>query len=106
LSRTPRTLWIEAIRKCDGRCWFCGRVAKTIDHATPRSRGGKNTADNLLPSCEYCNNLKGDLSVSQFRKYVKAILARKILSTQMAMGGLGGLVVIFYGEGEENPLKY
>lgn len=106
MSRTPRTLWIEAIRKCDGRCWFCGREAKTIDHATPRCVGGQNTIDNLLPACEYCNNLKADMTVSQFRKYVKAIIARKVLASLMGPGGLGGLVVIFYGEGEENPLKY
>jgi hypothetical protein len=47
-----------------------------------------------------------DMSVSQFRKYVKAVIVRKMISNGMIMGGLGGLVVRFFGEGEENPLKY
>jgi hypothetical protein len=106
LSRTPRSLWIKAINKCDGRCWFCGLEAKTVDHATPRSLGGKNTIDNLLPACLYCNNLKGDMSVSQFRKYVKALLVRRMIELGYIWGGLGGLVILFYGEGNQNPLRY
>jgi len=106
LSRTPRTLWIEAIRKCDGRCWFCGREAKTIDHATPRAKGGRNSIDNLLPACVYCNNLKGDMNICQFRKYVKAVIVREMIGNGMIWGGLGGLIVLFYGEGNPNPLKY
>jgi hypothetical protein len=106
VSRIPRTIWIQAIRKCGGACWFCGREAITIDHATPRSKGGTNEMWNLLPACVYCNNLKGDATVRQFRKYVKFIVARKMLSNGMVCGGLGGLVVRFYGEGEKAPLKY
>lgn len=106
MSRTPRLLWINAIQKLEGRCWFCGQEAMTVDHATPRSLGGRNVIDNLLPSCLYCNNLKGDMSVSQFRKYVKAVLVRKMIRTGHIWGGLGGLVIIFYGEGNQNPLRY
>jgi HNH endonuclease len=106
MSRVPRTVWIEVIRKCDGNCWFCGREAKTVDHATPRSRGGTNHIDNLLPACVYCNNLKGDMSIRMFRKHVKFLIARKMLSNGMIWGGLFGLVIRFHGEGERNPLKY
>lgn len=106
MSRTPRTLWISAIRMCDGRCWFCGDEAKTVDHAVPKSMGGSNTADNLLPSCLYCNNLKGDMTISQFRKYVKALHVRKMISMGLIWGGLGGLVITFYGEGNKAPLRY
>ena len=28
----------------------------TIDHLTPRSRGGRNLLQNLRPACRHCNN--------------------------------------------------
>jgi len=50
----------------DFRCGYCG-VAETesggqleIDHFRPRSRGGKDTLDNLLYACPTCNRFKGD----------------------------------------------
>ena len=46
------------------------------------------------------------MNVRQFRKYIKALLVRKMISNGMIMGGLDGLVILFYGEGCENPLKY
>lgn len=39
------------------RCWWCGRkmTEVTIDHAIPRSKGGTNSVDNLVPACRECN---------------------------------------------------
>ena len=43
------------------RCSYCGRssisdgVKLHLDHVIPRSKGGKDTADNLITSCESCN---------------------------------------------------
>lgn len=103
MSRTPRTLWIETIRKFHGLCFFCGREAKTVDHATPRSRGGKNTADNLLPACLECNNLKDSATISEFRTYITELLARRLRS-------LGCLrsdpEIVFFGEGNDSPLTW
>ena len=108
MSRIPRTLWIEAIQKYDGRCWFCGLEAKTIDHATPRSQGGTNRIDNLLPACVWCNGLKDSMTVSQFRKYVKALVVRRLLSMgYAAVPNLHNKVcVVFYGEGNASPFDY
>ena len=45
-------------------CQYCGTVYSaselTLDHVTPRSRGGKSSWDNLVTSCRRCNNHKGD----------------------------------------------
>jgi 5-methylcytosine-specific restriction endonuclease McrA len=43
-------------------CQYCGetRGALTIDHVTPRDRGGKTDWDNLVCCCTKCNNLKGN----------------------------------------------
>jgi len=46
------------------RCQYCGkRFSKmdlTIDHVVPRSRGGKDTWDNVVLACVMCNVKKGD----------------------------------------------
>ena len=75
----------------------------TVDHATPRSRGGKNWDDNLLPACEYCNTLKDCLTLSEFRKFVKVRVTRDLL----ALGHWNPNVhIVFWGEGNDSPLAY
>lgn len=32
----------------------------TVDHIIPKSRGGKDTWDNLVTACVSCNNRKGN----------------------------------------------
>lgn len=45
-------------------CQYCGKKFPTeklnIDHVVPKSRGGKNTWDNLACSCFKCNQKKRD----------------------------------------------
>ena len=45
-------------------CQYCGAVlpasSLTMDHVTPRSRGGPSTWENLVACCFRCNNRKGD----------------------------------------------
>jgi 5-methylcytosine-specific restriction endonuclease McrA len=108
VSRTPRkNQWNRAAAKCDGRCWYCGVKPDpddlTVDHATPRSRGGKNRDENLLPACEYCNNLKDCLTLSEFRKFVKVRISRNLT----ALGHCNSSVrVVFWGEGNDSPFAY
>ncbi len=48
-------------------CVYCGRYSPaTVDHILPRSRGGKDEADNLVPACLPCNTSKGSLFVEDF----------------------------------------
>lgn len=42
------------------RCAYCAKVATTIDHILPRSRGGGDSWENLVACCLRCNNAKGD----------------------------------------------
>ncbi|HEY8415284.1 MAG TPA: RNA-guided endonuclease IscB, partial [Thermaerobacter sp.] len=43
------------------RCAYCGGPGPlTIDHVVPRSRGGTNAWENLLPACRACNQAKGN----------------------------------------------
>jgi 5-methylcytosine-specific restriction endonuclease McrA len=43
------------------RCLYCQiNTHLTIDHVIPKSRGGKNTWENLATCCFKCNSKKGD----------------------------------------------
>lgn len=51
----------ELMDHWDNECAYgCGRRASSIDHILPRSRGGTNRADNLVPACSTCNSSKLD----------------------------------------------
>lgn len=45
-------------------CQYCGKVFKdsdlTLDHVTPKSRGGPKTWENIVASCMPCNQRKGN----------------------------------------------
>ena len=45
-------------------CQYCSRTLPsaelTLDHVTPRSRGGESNWENLVACCHRCNNRKGD----------------------------------------------
>ena len=68
--RVPNTRHIPVSRRGvlrrDGhKCAYCGRNANTIDHVQPKSRGGKDTWENLVACCLKCNNAKGDKTLSE-----------------------------------------
>ena len=48
------------LRRDNQRCAYCGHSASTIDHVLPRSRGGKDSWENLVACCLRCNNVKGN----------------------------------------------
>lgn len=48
------------LRRDGHRCAYCGGAATTVDHVLPRSRGGRDTWENLVACCVRCNNLKGN----------------------------------------------
>lgn len=52
----------QNIYKRDGyRCQYCGsKEALTLDHVMPKSRGGRDTWQNLVTACQKCNTYKGD----------------------------------------------
>lgn len=44
------------------QCHYCGYEdpVMTVDHILPRSRGGDNSLENLIPACRKCNYSRGD----------------------------------------------
>jgi 5-methylcytosine-specific restriction endonuclease McrA len=59
---SSRPAWSrQGVMNRDGRrCGYCGGQASTIDHVTPRSRGGKNSWANTVAACGSCNQRKGN----------------------------------------------
>ena len=55
-------------------CAYCGKKSNShmsIDHVLPRSKGGKNTFDNLVASCVPCNNHKDMKTCAEAKMYPK-----------------------------------
>lgn len=57
----------QNIYKRDGyACVYCGSDSDlTLDHVTPRSRGGGNTWENLVTCCKPCNSRKDNRTPSE-----------------------------------------
>lgn len=53
----------------EGVCQYCSvqmsYTQSTLDHVHPRSKGGKDCWENLVLSCQSCNNRKGSKSVQE-----------------------------------------
>lgn len=56
-------LRVRVREKTEGRCYHCSHALSArweIDHLLPRSRGGRHTFANMVPSCVPCNQQKSD----------------------------------------------
>ncbi|MEN9989332.1 MAG: hypothetical protein RL508_311 [Actinomycetota bacterium] len=53
------------LRRDNHRCAYCNRNANTIDHVQPKSRGGRDTWENLVACCLKCNNTKSDKTLAE-----------------------------------------
>lgn len=64
--RIPTVSRKEIFRRDKYQCQYCSnRKDLTIDHIIPRSKGGKNTWDNLVTACQACNSRKGNYTPEQ-----------------------------------------
>lgn len=75
----------SVVHRVSDRCSYCGcrliapeRAAawqwgavRTVDHVTPKSRGGANSLDNMLPACARCNNRKGAMTLPEYRRHMQ-----------------------------------
>ncbi len=52
----------NVFRRDNHTCQYCGHVGGdlTLDHVTPRSKGGKNSWENIVTACRECNSKKRD----------------------------------------------
>lgn len=58
----------------NNRCVYCGSSGKLVeDHVIPLARGGKDSIDNIYPSCSKCNGRKGKKT---YVEYMHILLRR------------------------------
>ena len=58
------------------KCAYCGEKTKnklTIDHVIPKSKGGKNTWQNLVTCCKSCNIKKDDKSLEEVNMVLNTV---------------------------------
>jgi len=72
----PSSMRMRVLRRDKGICRYCQEPGDTVDHVTPRSQGGASSLENLVCCCFRCNNLKGDLSVEEFRIVLASVLKK------------------------------
>lgn len=74
----------ELYRHQKGACHYCRRkmvrepnkaLSVTVEHLVPRSFGGTNDRYNLVGACLQCNNLRGNMSYSEFVSRREELLA-------------------------------
>lgn len=53
------------LRRDAHRCAYCGKSASTVDHVLPKSRGGRDSWENLVACCLRCNNTKSDRTLAE-----------------------------------------
>lgn len=62
-SAEAKRKWREDIKASWGnKCAYCGAHSGddlTLDHVTPKAKGGRNDLNNLVPACTSCNRQKG-----------------------------------------------
>ena len=68
-SRIPKPFRRNVALRDGYVCCFCGRRLSyrtlTLDHVTPKCRGGEDSWENLASACMQCNSRKGSLRVSE-----------------------------------------
>ena len=67
------------LKRDGGRCFYCGAVfddpkhpsqGPSIDHLTPKQRGGCQCLPNLVTACRACNSRKHDRTLEEYRDYL------------------------------------
>ena len=67
----------QLLKSFRGKCAYCGTklsvASMTIDHVFPKCKGGIRSKRNTKPACNFCNSVKGCLSIKDFRLKLKEL---------------------------------
>ena len=84
-AKIRKAVWRKAT---DGRCWYCGCKLDPfefhVDHFHPKSRGGSNDIENLVPSCISCNLKKHNSFIWEWRVNLAIRLGLNLSKHQIA----------------------
>lgn len=68
--------WLSIVEQFNHSCAYCGTKHNlTMDHIVPISKGGKTTANNIIPACSSCNSSKQTKDVVEW--YTKQVFYNK-----------------------------
>ena len=78
-------------------CCYCGAVTiLTLDHLMPISKGGRDTADNIVWACKSCNSSKGATDVLEWchrtSQFPSLLLLRRYLKLAIEFCNCNGLM--------------
>lgn len=66
-SSEARRIWRQSIKDHWRECAYCGSTENlTLDHITPRSKGGSDRLTNVVCACRSCNHDKGNAFWSEW----------------------------------------
>lgn len=72
--RVPAVSRRELLKRDKHQCQYCGSNKHlTIDHIFPRSRGGKDSWENLAIACAGCNSYKGNRTPEEAGMHLRTI---------------------------------
>jgi 5-methylcytosine-specific restriction endonuclease McrA len=72
----------KVLQKSNSRCFYCGEHLINgfeIDHFLPFSIYKDGTTQNLVATCKYCNRIKSDHSIEEFRSLLEVRYNKKIV---------------------------
>lgn len=83
--------------KNGNRCTYCGSVENlALDHFIPKSAGGLDTGDNLVPACRSCNSSKGKSDVLEWYQrrevFPPLMVIRRYLKITVEMAQAAGVL--------------
>lgn len=65
----------ESLKEHDGKCTFCYEPLTyknvTADHRKAQAKGGTHQKSNITAACYACNQTKGSMTESAYRKAIK-----------------------------------
>jgi hypothetical protein len=82
------------------QCVYCGSITDlTTDHLIPRSRGGDESADNVVLACQSCNASRGEKGIFEWlglkeKDKIHRLVAGKYLKQLLALHEQAGTLEI------------
>lgn len=72
ISQRRKEIKAQLIKKNGQKCGYCFHKERklTLDHIQPLSKGGEDKIHNIILTCEECNQLKGDMDIDEWLKFI------------------------------------
>jgi 5-methylcytosine-specific restriction endonuclease McrA len=83
MNKLAKSTRENKLKEQHGRCFYCGIDLSLVkieeDHILPFSKYRNGTTKNFCLACSYCNNLKRDLELNEFKKVLNEKYPYKLI---------------------------